>query len=454
MSSGLKLHEVYPVKSLSGRLSWGLALSLIALLVVQWAIASYTIRYLTENQVASRLIQDSETLLAGIRFDEAGNFSLDAKRINTIYDRPFSGHYYVIAVDGQEHVSRSLWDAELLVPEVNAGVDVKLTIEGPDNQSLLSITHGYLKQDKLIGITVAEDLKLFNEGLRQFQWVYGGVSAAFLVILLLVQYLIVRHELKPLKTLRANMAKLERGETDRIEALGPSEIAPVISELNRLLATMGKKARRSREALGNLAHALKTRLSVLSQLSEQPEIAALPDTKQVLTETTEAMRRIVECELKRARLIGDALPGQRINLHEEITILVQTLALMHTEKSPQIRWQVAPDAQFIGDQEDLLELLGNLLDNACKWCKQKVELDVLNRNGVVFTIEDDGPGCADEELDQLTKRGFRADETKPGSGLGLAIVRDIVESYGGELVISQSKYLGGLKVEVRIPNHQ
>jgi len=151
MSSGLKLHEVYPVKSLSGRLSWGLALSLIALLVVQWAIASYTIRYLTENQVASRLIQDSETLLAGIRFDEAGNFSLDAKRINTIYDRPFSGHYYVIAVDGQEHVSRSLWDAELLVPEVNAGVDVKLTIEGPDNQSLLSITHGYLKQDKLIG---------------------------------------------------------------------------------------------------------------------------------------------------------------------------------------------------------------------------------------------------------------------------------------------------------------
>jgi len=290
--------------------------------------------------------------------------------------------------------------------------------------------------------------------LRQFQWVYGGVSAAFLVILLLVQYLIVRHELKPLKTLRANMAKLERGETDRIEALGPSEIAPVISELNRLLATMGKKARRSREALGNLAHALKTRLSVLSQLSEQPEIAALPDTKQVLTETTEAMRRIVERELKRARLIGDALPGQRINLHEEITILVQTLALMHTEKSPQIRWQVAPDAQFIGDQEDLLELLGNLLDNACKWCKQKVELDVLNRNGVVFTIEDDGPGCADEELDQLTKRGFRADETKPGSGLGLAIVRDIVESYGGELVISRSKYLGGLKVEVRIPNHQ
>src|SRR5690606_22707879 len=111
------------------------------------------------------------------------------------------------------------------------------------------------KQDKLIGITVAEDLKVFNAGLRQFQWLYGTVSAAILLILLLIQYLIVRHELKPLKILRTNMARLERGETDRVEILGPAEIAPVITELNRLLATMGKKARRSRESLGNLAHA-------------------------------------------------------------------------------------------------------------------------------------------------------------------------------------------------------
>ncbi|MDP2248026.1 MAG: ATP-binding protein, partial [Nitrosomonadales bacterium] len=116
------------MKSLSGRLSWGLALSLIILMIVQWAIASYAIRHLTENQLASRLIQDSETLLAGIRFDETGSFSIDTKRINNIYQRPFSGHYYVISVDGQQYVSRSLWDTDLLVPEVNAGVEVRLTI--------------------------------------------------------------------------------------------------------------------------------------------------------------------------------------------------------------------------------------------------------------------------------------------------------------------------------------
>lgn len=421
-------------------------------MIVQWVIASYAIRHLTENQVASRLIQDSETLLAGVRFDEAGNFSIDTKRINNIYQRPFSGHYYVISVEGQHYVSRSLWDMDLLVPEVNAGVEVRLTIDGPDDQSLLSVTHGYSKQDKLIGITVAEDLNLFNVGLRQFQWLYGGVSAVILIILLLVQYLIVRHELTPLKTLRANMAKLERGETDRIEALGPAEIAPVIAELNRLLATMGKKARRSRESLGNLAHALKTRLAVLSQIVEQPEIRALPEIKETIQASTEAMRRIVERELKRARLIGDALPGQRVNLQEEIRMLVQTLKLMHAEKSLTISWHVDDNVQFIGDQEDLLELLGNLLDNACKWGRANILLNVVSRDGIVFVIEDDGPGCEAAELEQLTIRGFRADESKPGSGLGLAIVRDIVESYGGRLAIERSNKLGGLNVEVWLPN--
>ncbi|PKO26320.1 MAG: ATP-binding protein [Betaproteobacteria bacterium HGW-Betaproteobacteria-8] len=440
------------MKSLSGRLSWGLALSLVGLLIVQWAIASYAIRYLTENQVASRLVQDSESLLAGLQIDAAGNLSIDTKRISTVYQRPFSGHYFVIKLDGQQYVSRSLWDKDLLIPEVNAGVEVRLPIAGPDNQSLLSVTRGYLKQDKLIGITVAEDLKVFNAGLRQFQWLYGAVSAAILIILLLVQYLIVRNELEPLKTLRTSMARLERGEIDRVEMLGPAEIAPVITELNRLLTTMGKKARRSREALGNLAHALKTRLAVLSQLVDQPEIKALPEVRQSMQDTTEAMRRIVERELKRARLIGDALPGQRVNLQEEINLLVQTLQLMHADKSLEIAWHVEDGAQFTGDQEDLLELLGNLLDNACKWARKKISLNVMRCDGVVFLIEDDGPGCEKDELERLTVRGFRADESRPGSGLGLAIVRDIVESYGGQLVIDRSGKLGGLSVEVSLPN--
>src|SRR5690606_963987 len=120
-------------------------------------------------------------------------------------------------------------------------------------------------------------------------------------------------------------------------------------------------------------------------------------------------------------------------------------------KAPDIQWHVAGDVSFVGDQEDMLELLGNLLDNACKWCRKNVRLDVRNSGGVVFTVEDDGPGCSPDELDILTRRGFRLDESRPGSGLGLAIVSDIVDSYGGQLQFSRSPTLGGLSVEVRLP---
>jgi signal transduction histidine kinase len=441
-----------PVKSLSGRLSWGLTLSLVILLTVQWGMVSYAIRHLTQEQMASRLLQDSESLLAGIQFDAVDQLNIDTKRISAVYQRPFSGHYFVIKSGGQQYVSRSLWDQNLLTPDVNAGVEIRLIIDGPDKQRLLAVTHGYLKQDRLIGITVAEDLKQFDAGLRQFQWLYGAVSALILAVLLLLQYYIVRRELKPLQTLRANMGRLERGETDRVEMAGPAEIAPVVAELNRLLAAMGNRARRSREALGNLAHALKTRLSILSQIAQQPEIRAQPELQSSLQESIEAMRRIVERELKRARLIGDALPGQRVNLPEEINMLVQTLQLMHVDKTLDIRWHVDEGAVFAGDQEDLLELLGNLLDNACKWANRQVSLSVRKSDGVVFTIEDDGPGCTPEELQLVTVRGFRADESQPGSGLGLAIVKDIVESYGGRLDLGRSQALGGFSVEVRLPN--
>lgn len=447
------LREYVPiVKSLSGRLSSALTISLIIFLVIKWVIVSYAIRTLTENQVADRLIKDGENILAGIRFDRDGSFKLDARRINTVYQRPFSGHYFVVIVGEEKFISRSLWDHDITIPTLAPGDDMRFTTEGPVRSQLLAITHGYRKHGRDMSITVAENLDPLNVELRRFQWVYGGVSLIAIVLLLLIQYWIVRRELKPLKMLRENMLRLERGETDRVDAVGPAEIAPVIVELNRLLATMGKKARRSREALGNLAHALKTRLAILNQVANQTELSALPEVRQTLQQTSEGMRHIVERELKRARLIGDALPGQRVNLNLEIATLVKTLQLMYADKSLDVGYTISNDAQFVGDQEDLLEMLGNLLDNACKWCRHQVLLKVDAKDGVVFLIADDGDGCPPTEIERLTIRGFRADETQPGSGLGLAIVRDIVESYGGRLTIGRSAELGGLQVEVWIPN--
>jgi signal transduction histidine kinase len=440
--------------SLRTRLAAGLTLSLVALLLLQWAIASFVLEHMLENQLATRLTQDSENLLAGTSFDAQDRLVLDPQRVNVVYQRPLSGHYYVIVAGNKRELSRSLWDSTLDITEVRSGETVISRTTGPANQPLLMVVHGYRRQNHNITIAVAEDLSALHAGLQRFQLIHGAVSLGILLVLLLTQYLIVTRQLRPLKRIRASMAKLERGEISRIETEGPAEIEPLIAELNRLLAAMSKRTRRSRDALGNLAHALKTRLAVLTQLTEQAPLTEHPELQAAVAESAEAMRRIVERELKRARLVGAQLPGRRINIAEEITLLIQTLQLMHAAKKPYIDWSVAETAHFIGDQEDLLEMLGNLLDNACKWCKTRVNFDMQSRpgHGSVFVVEDDGPGCAPDELDALARRGFRADESKPGTGLGLAIVRDIVESYEGRLSFCRSTALGGLRVEVWLPH--
>ena len=433
-------------------MSVGLAASLLLLLSLQWWMASRAIEKLTTDQLLSRLAHDAETLLAGTRFDASGVLAIEPARINAIYQRPFSGHYYIVIAGAQREQSRSLWDSVLAVEPLGPGQMRELHLPGPQRQPLLLRVAGYSRQQHDLTIAVAEDLSALEAGLHRFQLIYGALSAAVLVALLLVQRLIVDRGLSPIEAVRENLARLGRGETARIDAAAPIEIEPMIAELNRLLGTMDKRSRRSREALGNLAHALKTRLAILNQTAESPTLTAHPELRAAISESTEAMRRIVERELKRARLAGSAMPGQRVDLKREIEALARTVGQLHADKAARIDWEIAPGAQFGGDREDLLELLGNLLDNACKWCRQRVSLTVCRADGLSFVVEDDGPGCASETLADLTTRGFRADESKPGSGLGLAIVRDIVDSYEGSLNFGRSAALGGLCVEVWLPD--
>ena len=429
--------------SLRRRLGWGLVLSLVLLLALQWLAVTWAIRQLTEDQFASRLMHEGESLLAGVRFDLAASLSLDTNRVSAVFERPFSGHYYVVTSGVQHLSSRSLWDSELLVPAVAVGEEKLVRLTGPERQPLLASVQGFEKEGQPVTVLVAEDLTAMQQGLARFQAIYAAVSAAGLALLLLIQHLIVRGALQPLDRIRDNLVRLGQGEAERVEPHGPTEIMPLIDELNRLLEGMTRRTRRSREALGNLAHALKTRLTLLNQLAEQPDTS--PELRRSLLATTGAMSDIVERELKRARLLGDSGPGCRIDLQQEIAQLVHTMRMIHADKN--YTWEIAPDAYFVGDREDLLELLGNLLDNAGKWCRRQVRLAVTGGAGVRFMVEDDGPGC-DGDLTALTARGYRADESQPGSGLGLAIVRDIVESYGGSLSFDRSVMLGGLKVEV------
>ncbi|MBU3735618.1 MAG: sensor histidine kinase, partial [Methylobacterium sp.] len=347
--------------------------------------------------------------------------------------------------------ARSLWDFDLVVPPVAPGREQLGRTPGPEHKPLLVVAHGYRKQGRDLTIAVAEDLSAMQAAMRHFRLIYALLSLAGLALLLVVQRRIMLRALAPLHDVRQDMARLANGEIAQLRAAGPSEIQPLINELNRLLAGLDRKTRRSRESLGNLAHALKTRLTLLNQLAEREEIRAVPELREALYASTGAIGQSIERELKRARLVGQMHPGRRVDLPAELGPLVDTLRRLYADKALAITVEIEPGATFSGDREDLLEMLGNLLDNACKWSAGQVRLEVRGGEATRFIVEDDGPGCLPGALESLTLRGFRADESRPGSGLGLAIVRDIVDSYDGRLDFGRSSTLGGLRVEACFP---
>ena len=439
------------MSSLKRRLSLGLTFTLSLLLLLQWALISLAIERVTETQLLERLESETEGLLASTEIGPDNTLELNALRLSSLYQRPFSGHYFVVCTELYCKQSRSLWDELLPVDRLSSGQARQSTVDGPHDERLFTLSRGFYKQDHNITILVAQNISALDDDIFQFQMLYSLASAIGLVLILMVQWLIVGKALQPLSRIQQQLSRLRRGETQKIDAEGPEEIQPMIEELNRLLNATARKTQRSRVALGNLAHALKTRLTLLNQTAEHSALKQFPAIQASLNRVSHDMGQTIERELKRARLLGSPLPGQKVDLEQEIAELSRTLQLLYRDKSPIIDWDIAADAWFAGDREDLLEMLGNLLDNACKWCRKRMYIKVFEQQKhCCFVVEDDGKGCAEDKLSHLTQRGFRADESVPGSGLGLAIVHDIVDSYDGEILFGQSA-MGGLKVEVKLP---
>jgi signal transduction histidine kinase len=233
-----------------------------------------------------------------------------------------------------------------------------------------------------VRIAVAEDLAPLEAGLRKWHLLYGLLTLAVVLLVLLVQRRVVRRSLAPLDALQAQLRELECGERTQLDVAMPDEIAPLVAQLNDMLSIVLRRSRRSREALGNLAHALKTRLAVLVQASESPELAAHPELRQRLIDSSELMRHAIERELRRARLMGGAHPAQRSSARAAVDQLGRTLSILYAGKTPDIRIDIAPALTLAMDPEDLLELLGNLLDNACAWCAGVVSVSITRASDI------------------------------------------------------------------------
>lgn len=440
------------MRSIQTRLNLGLGLYLAVTLLAIGLAGSYGMRLLVEQWLATRLEHDAETLLVSLAVDEQGQLVLAPVFQDPIYHRPYSGHYYLVDASPRGFRSRSLWDAPFEVPPVTPGEVQTLIMDGPQQQLLLVRVAGYEKFGLSFSIAMAEDLSPLRASVRHAQGLFLLFSALALITLLLLQRYMLRLGLRPLQAVGAQLRDLERGQRGALSEEVPEEIRPLVHQINQLLRHLQQRVERSRNGLGNLAHALKTPLAAIRQLVERSPLDAHPELRRQLRDQVEALHRRVEAELRRARLAGGAYRGEAVELDAELSALVEVLHMAHRDRNLEIKADVAQGLRYFGDREDLLEVVGNLLDNACKWADSRVELQVRHRDGLEIRIEDDGPGRNPEEQERLLQRGVRIDEQGvPGHGLGLAIVREIVDALDGELRLGRSEALGGFQVEVRLP---
>jgi signal transduction histidine kinase len=438
------------MKSIRSRLAGGLIFSLIIFLIVQWLLIGTSIRYLSEAYVATRLEHDAQSLLAALDF-KVDPVTLNSDIVDTIYKQPFSGHYYKIKTRHSEFRSRSLWDTNLPVAELGLGQSRLSNSGGPQNQMLLVFHTTYKKNQNLIFISVAEDLTDILQDIQTFRWQHTIISIVILSILVLIQGYIVKKNLKPLDTVRRDLENLEKGVVNQLNENVPEEIFPLVKELNHQLIAIRKRLDRSRNATGNLAHALKTPLTLIMQVAAGDELKQYPDIKNKLIQHSEAIQQSIERELKRARMAGSNVVGTQTHLFTEVNDLVKTLSAMYKQKNLSINIDIPQAAVCSIDRQDMLEILGNVLENAYKWATRHIKVSVKQNGDTLITVEDDGPGHDTDEMEKLIGRGARADENIAGHGLGLSIVSEIIREYHGNLEFSRSPSLGGLCASIRIP---
>ncbi len=437
------------MRSIQRRLSLGLVsvMLIVGLVLAQtslWLFEQGLQRYLEAG-----LRNASENLLLALVRGPQG-LQLDERRLSPAYQRPFSGHYFSIDFADTHWRSRSLWDQELPALE-QPGLRSNLQL-GPEGQQLLVLRSDYRRQGQAISISVAQDYTPVRESFQRMRQIGLGLGLAGLLLILLLQRLTVRRALRPLETAREQIAQLQQGQRSQLDTEVPAELEPLVAQINHLLAHTEDSLKRSRNALGNLGHALKTPLAVLLSLAASDKLDAHPQLRKVLLEQLEQVQQRLNRELNRARLAGDALPGAQFDCDAELPGLLATLNMIHGEHL-QLSYVAPSGLQLPWDREDVLELLGNLLDNACKWADAEVRLSVEATDaGFVLAVEDDGPGIPREQRDQVISRGTRLDEQTDGHGLGLGIVRDIVEAWGGQLYLEESQW-DGLKVRIELPGH-
>ena len=455
----------------SGSLVWRLVRS-----AALWAVPALLVAALSlilfYRASTYRIFDDPlvNTISSLIAYVDAGDgedkLVLTREPTDPSYQRALSGRYWLIG-ELQENgrlepiiSSPSLYGATLTLPAVDAlkiraqsGDVVRSSALGPDNEPLRLAGQSVIfpSMDTPVVILVAADRRPATKAVRQFSFlalslmtIIGlGVSAAI--------FTQVRMGLRPLFALSERVADVRQGRASSVEGVYPTEIKPLADELNILIGHNKEVVDYARTHVGNLAHALKTPLAVLVNETDHKHTKFA----KLVARQSEEMSRQVDHHLRRARAAvrGQSI-GEKTLVIDIVSSLARTLPRIYRDKDLDIQIFIPKGLNFRGEKRDLEEMVGNLMDNACKWTKSEiyVRADPANRDGhMKLTIDDDGPGLEPNEYETVLKRGLRLDETTPGSGFGLSIVNDLARAYKGSLQLDESP-LGGLRAVLILPS--
>ncbi|HQX80578.1 MAG TPA: ATP-binding protein [Vicinamibacterales bacterium] len=283
-------------------------------------------------------------------------------------------------------------------------------------------------------------------------FLHVGPVTILAVLLLIIGLIQVTRGVSPVAQLRHRLSSIHKGHARRVDGDFPSEVQPLVDDLNVLLAQRDKVVERAQAKAGDLAHGLKTPLAVLLQEAETAEHGGHADIGAAIRQQVDRMQRQMDYHLAHARAAASgAAPGTRCDVADATEGLARTLRRLYADRNLTITLSVSPAHAVRVERADLEEMLGNILDNACKWAASSVSLSTTHtESSIVITVDDDGPGVEEAMCEAVLQRGVRADQTAPGSGFGLAIVRDLAEVYGGGIKLSRSP-LGGLRATLMLP---
>lgn len=444
--------------SLRFRLLAGAAVSTVMALAVAGIVLSGLFQDHVRRRFEAELTNHLEQLAALLEVGVDGRPALRQPLSDPRFHRPLSGLYWQVgAPEAPSLRSRSLWDADLPLPldEMADGEIHRHAVTGPSGRRLLALERSITFPDGTAPhrIAVAADESEVQDAAAAFNrvlWLSLSVLAAVLVAAAVVQ---VDIGLRPLSRLRNELAVVRSGGKKRFGAVVPSEVRPLVEDLNALLEHSEAVIGRARLQAGNLAHALKTNLAVLANEAHSLEPANARDLGAAMARQVEVMRRHIDHHMARARAAAArGVPGIGTPVAECAAALGRVLEKLNAGSGLRVAITAPPDHVFAGEREDLDEMLGNLMENACKWARGRIEVSSRDApDGMLaLAVDDDGPGLPAGRREAVLAPGVRLDESTPGAGLGLAVVRDVARLYGGDIRLTESP-LGGLRAELLLP---